>query len=591
MTELEFEGSKNLVEDPVEDTMIAKVLFDTIRNQVSCELRHIRYHDRPPLKFTALLADESRAATLVWCKELYEALLRAMGDAREDPWLCSYLTNMYFPQNLFVMETLTGLAETQFEHVPSDIREELVKLARNPSGSVVNENANRHLTSCSHDSPSGNLSRLSRWHRLLTSNLAEEVDRKLPPLDPDTHFVKAKTVNPCVFEPGSVINDFSLGADVLDAMESKAAPHLATAGYDSIPMKTDNIVTMAGRWDALKAGWLNLLVSPGTLLFHSFRGLKDAKWVIHACEDGCYAIHVLCRRIAHERRFVEIDVDSVNLWEHVTLETYEDWWATELRCAPPWEVREHLGRPDLAMQCGLIPDQPGERLLTFAAKRGFMHMKVPHLKKLFRMLKPHRKGPMPATEHGLATSCISHVLTDCSDADLQLALSWRNMKQKPVVDTILQEEDIPEAVEAFDEKEQADVEKALNEVVASKNQKLTPKAKARPSRNGGTSSGSSTGAAPSSLARQYICNCDLTAQDVRQAGVLPPVPGIYIFKDTKRLFRWMGTYPRDPPKQRTAAQQFNVSSEAGALMHVLKQLWEFHRQEGGGECPPEFVMP
>lgn len=66
-------------------------------------------------------------------------------------------------------------------------------------------------------------------------------------------------------------------------------------------------------------------------------------------------------------------------------------------------------------------------LLTFAARRGFANLLVPHMEELYRAegLGGRGQGRMPTTELALATALINHVPPDASDEEIKQYLEYR----------------------------------------------------------------------------------------------------------------------------------------------------------------------
>ena len=76
----------------------------------------------------------------------------------------------------------------------------------------------------------------------------------------------------------------------------------------------------------------------------------------------------------------------------------------------------------------------------------------------------------------------------------------------------------------------------------------------------------------------------LTIEQVR--ALIPQVTGCTIDKDTSFHNRWKGKYPRAPEKfPKIATQAFSISSDTDALRYVVAQLWKWHQEETGEQCP------
>ena len=86
------------------------------------------------------------------------------------------------------------------------------------------ENGFKHLSECMRDHRARSLGRVSRWHRMMTSNILEDNDKAPPPMDPRSFHVKAKKVSRAAFDTSEIENKeskFSVGSDLLDKLASQ----------------------------------------------------------------------------------------------------------------------------------------------------------------------------------------------------------------------------------------------------------------------------------------------------------------------------------------------------------------------------------
>lgn len=82
----------------------------------------------------------------------------------------------------------------------------------------------------------------------------------------------------------------------------------------------------------------------------------------------------------------------------------------------------------------------------------------------------------------------------------------------------------------------------------------------------------------------------ITIEEARQWK--PVAKGVSLVKDLKWHGRWVGTYSTRPPPNHVA-KVFGGSSgltEAEALRHVLKVLWEWHTEQTREPCPFEGIV-
>lgn len=132
----------------------------------------------------ALLVDpdkEVKAACLETIKLLREALYKIELAAQHDDFFQGYLRDMVWPCNVWAREVLVACGEAGDKECPEDIKADIMALLNGLKGSVICENAFRKLSDATFQHRSGKLGRVSRWHRLLASDLLEDHDLKQPP--------------------------------------------------------------------------------------------------------------------------------------------------------------------------------------------------------------------------------------------------------------------------------------------------------------------------------------------------------------------------------------------------------------------------
>ena len=104
---------------------------------------------------------------------------------------------------------------------------------------------------------------------------------------------------------------------------------------------------------------------------------------------------------------------------------------------------------------------------------------------------------------------------------------------------------------------------------------------------GGRGGGGGGGRQPQRpLLLPVIVRDDLTAAYGNR--YVPLIHGCRVIKDTSFHYRWQGEYPRPAPLTRYCGQGFNVSSDRDALIFCLHQLWRWHFEATGQDCPYDF---
>ena len=141
------------------------------------------------MAFLKLLHADTRQDCLKWCKDLRTVMYKC--EEHEDKYIKKFVSNLGWTGNTFSRSVLVGLEEADDKTVPKDILLELQDFARGFSTSVICENGLKHLNARSKDSPSNSISSPIAYHSLLTSELCEDWDRKLPDITAQAKHIKA----------------------------------------------------------------------------------------------------------------------------------------------------------------------------------------------------------------------------------------------------------------------------------------------------------------------------------------------------------------------------------------------------------------
>ncbi len=198
---------------------MSRSVLDLVRTTVAREIGVMRYYsERPPYKFCAMLDVEAREDVLKWCGSLRQALYTVEEKSLNDGWLRRYLRDLLWPKNVWTRETLVAIDETDGESLPQDMVTEVERLARGFNSSLIAEIGMKAMGEASHQHRAGVLSRQSRWHKLVSSDILADVDCKSLVAAPCSTAMKAAKIPKDLYEFGN--RDFSLGNDKLDAISS-----------------------------------------------------------------------------------------------------------------------------------------------------------------------------------------------------------------------------------------------------------------------------------------------------------------------------------------------------------------------------------
>ena len=182
----------------------------------------------PPYKFVLLRSRHlpERQSCMTWTKSLTTALYAVEKHALKSKWHATFLKNLVWPGSTFVREVLVGCKEAGHIEAPDDINQDLGDMVQGLYGSVPCELGFKILSNCSHIHRAGVLGRVSRWHRLLASDLCKDHDRPLADITAHSHATKASKIGLGAFDHKAAKQVFSLGDHVPHLMSSEDLPLL-----------------------------------------------------------------------------------------------------------------------------------------------------------------------------------------------------------------------------------------------------------------------------------------------------------------------------------------------------------------------------
>lgn len=137
--------------------------------------------------------------------------------APQDKWYRVFLNDLLRPGNVWVREVLISLQKTEHTVVPADVREEITMMLGVRGASVPVEESFKELSSNRSSSGSLFMGRVSRWHRLIASDLLESHTRARVQPNGQAKLAKIDQLRSSNFE-GKANSCFSLGQEVLDEL-------------------------------------------------------------------------------------------------------------------------------------------------------------------------------------------------------------------------------------------------------------------------------------------------------------------------------------------------------------------------------------
>ena len=382
---LTFDADKNLTEaERAEEFLLAKVAFDFTVSLIGLQSVFALWYERHlPGIFLRLLGKlEARREALGLLKAIFDKLTRDEQEAPSCTSLKHVLTQMQWPQHALVREWLVGLAEVNFNKVPTWIEDAVKRMARGLATSKIVEDMFKNITDTTRASPNGQMARKTRWVECIEGQTFADFGR--PPVPSTAARVEGKRTRHL---PSDIFDakrtKFSLGPEVLQTLVEPAGwPNITPLALQQLPLLTSfwlNSPTAVSY--KLGVGFLNLLCYVGTVLTSLESG--DRWLVLHVCEWGIRGMRVRTQRI-NGVSFWEQDTGAGDVFGTVHIYDYEEWTAREVEPYSPSAFRELIGAQRGTRHGGIVLVKSKHRLQlgALAAKHGFDRLTVPMLRKL-----------------------------------------------------------------------------------------------------------------------------------------------------------------------------------------------------------------
>ena len=240
--------------------------------------------------------------------------------------------------------------------------------------------------------------------------------------------------------------------------------HPTPVNYFKGAVATNLMLHVDGNHTKLKNAWLSLLAQPGTLIFRKGLGLKDAGFVLGACEDGVICKTVTCKNVSGKHYICMQEPDADKQWHFKHVLSLDEQWV----CQPL--VKRAPGCHDLVDEKGntlgvaVVAESPTVYAIhILAAYRGFTGLKVPYMKKIVDVFGIPVEGSLPHDEFGLAKFLVMHFLPSLSALDLARILEQRKFATKPKIDSLLTGDIVRENADLFDGAECAELAKGADD--------------------------------------------------------------------------------------------------------------------------------
>ena len=378
-----------------DDNKLAAVLFETFAHVATqFTLSGMTWTKRYPGRFVSLLEPdtEQQKQNMLRVKEDFQLFVKLQEAATQSPFAKSFMSDLQWPLQTFVVEVFYMLYETEFSQLTDELRSSLQGFSRSWLASVIDEEAFNYLRGNSTNQSAGAMGRSARWGNLCASPLLSQHGRQTVQVT-STARAQAKGVVPSSAFVATSAADFDLGADVLETMNSPGWPHPSPAGHKLVGAAWEALRAANGNMEKVARSWQSLLASPGCLLADKD---KQVVGIVLGCTPWClFYMATLSHRLSNGKLLIRPDP---NCQVHtLVIQDAKEWHAMKAGVVAPVQVaawaKSARCSPGLAWTV-----QPGGPLLRRAAREGFRMMTKPFLDKLVALEKlVFKKNQEPKT--------------------------------------------------------------------------------------------------------------------------------------------------------------------------------------------------
>jgi hypothetical protein len=579
-------------------TRVLKALLDLWCAWASYEMRFIMLYSSsmPGLAWTQLSEDvvkqkEGMAKMkLLWERlQKFEELSQQVGHSH----LSGFLRDLQWTRGQWSREILLSAAECEFKHLPSDVLEQVREASVLVGMSEIVEQAFNDCRAETEGVRNGRQSPLAVWHTIQSSTLLKDYDLDPVQISSADHVSGAHDVPSSMFLADKHEEHFSLkkhkGQEKF--FHDMDYPMLSAARYLNIGMGT-RLLMHARSENVVKHAWCSLLAIPGTVLAHSFVE-EFCGWVLGVNDHGA---QVWPGRFLGCGGFRYFELDTSGLkWDQYVVWDYKEWQVFDIKPKLHTQVQREYKVSTTSMSgifsLELIAEEGGHDLLKHSARRGFPHLTLADLCKLWDDLGCTGKRGQLLLE--VLRSVVEHELGPRSEEQWQAIVATRasilgKANWKSVLD---------ENVALAKEVAGKDCDQLEDNITKTKKPAVVASPKDRGGA-GGSSAGSAAGGGGENLPKpgpKKVGAFEIRHYRQDEAVLLlPRIKGCTISPVNHR--QWQVKYlqrPR-PPKSHTCTyddKEGEAAMHCWALATCVKWAWDVHNECGHDEkCPTDLSI-
>ena len=382
-------------------------------------------YSMPPLVYMKLTCKEKEKDCLTDLAKMWGVLTTLEETSSDDRACAAWLSTLGWPSQQWAREQLLSLAEDSFEQVCPSTMSEIEKYADSILSTLPIENLFNKARELASRNRRGQLEPLGLWHHSVFGfGCLAEHGLQPPPITPVAEAVAARAVPPKSSKYKD--SECSIADEQFDDLCSPSPtwPAINAEGMTMNGLRWQLAMETSGCWEKMSKSWLSLLVQPGQLVLH--RDQRLAALVLHSSPSGFLTCRAPVTKVG-DKHF--LSVNSASLKEGITFRVVErvgDWKVAAAEPLPPTALSAS-GRAGFHGPV-ILKFGKADHLVRAAAKIGFRNMPVFFLQGLLDELGvPTIAGSRPRSEVSLVEALARHALPDCTDKDIEAAMSARHL--------------------------------------------------------------------------------------------------------------------------------------------------------------------
>eukprot|EP00971_Amphidinium_carterae_P350172 6491414-Amphidinium_carterae.3 len=492
-------------------------------------------------------------------------------------------TSWDWPRRMLVI-----LAEAEWQTVPPEVKDELQKTARIPSGTKQTEDGIRAIRRACDVSPSKHLGHDGKWSALLRSDVLANTD--IPVMAATESSSAAATglrINAQLFAPSRQNAEEGVPAEFIEKLTSRKMPWRSpnSAYFDSMPLALKLALNHHQNKVSIEKPFYNVLAVEGTIVQCSATGASGL--CIHAGNCGILLWRLRVEAIGeHKTSIYRLCCSGKQNWSYHVVHDWSQWKAAAVTALTPRSASTLGGEGESAKQAvlRLQRHEKPQDLMRVSALNGFRGCSVPQLKLLWldwHERTGHEITRAPSGEREIVKA-FSELVLHPLKVNTEEVWAKRSAHFSTKVPMVLTPDITEELSEALDEDELQDIIAGISEDMEYARQKAVASRPEKKEKGHASASPGVRGPLPIAARKSAY-----TVKEVRT--YCPDTLVIQVSREVTWHRRWRAHCPDMEPPNRFNGMFAQDMHEHLVVINLIRWAWQMNERNGGSACP--WVLP